>query len=149
MVFGARLRHQYPLIWLYVHESRENFLRHLEDQNQCKPERKRIFNFESNTVPASEITKAIEKDLEGIQAELELLLSQVDRGMADQLRNCVSRLIARSCKEVLVKRNEIAHLVESMPESAKWDYVKGHGKRFAQMGKISSPELRAHYLSNL
>jgi hypothetical protein len=149
MVFGARLSTQCPLVWLYIHESRDNFLRNLEDKTQCKPVLKRIFNFENDTVPVSEITKAIEKDLESIQAELELLLVQVDRALVNQLRDCISRLIARSCKEALVKRNEIAHLVQSMPETAKWDYIKGFEKRYVQMGKVSSPELRAHYLSKL
>jgi len=149
MVFGARLHRYCPLLWLYVHESRENFLRNLENRDQCKPVSKRIFNFQNDTIPATEITKAIEKELEALQAELELLLAGLDRGLANQLRDCVSKLIARSCKEALVKRNELAHLIENMPETAKWDYVKGFGKRFVQMGRNSSAELRAHYLSKL
>jgi len=149
MVFGAKLCEECSVTWLYVHESRESFLRNVEDKTQCEPEKKRIFNFENGTIPATEIIKAIGTDLESIQAELEMLLAQLDKGLANQLRDCVSKLIARSCKEALVKRNEIAHRIEAMPESAKWDYIKGFGKRFVQMGKISSPELRAHFLEKL
>lgn len=161
MLFGAQLQKHCPVEWIDVHETRENFLQNLQDcrelkekkimqvRKEFKPKPKLIFNLDFSNVPVSEITKAIGQDLQTLRSELDQLLYSLDKRIADQLRDCISKLVARSAKEALGKRNELAWIKQSVPENAKMDHINGYGKACVQIGKNSSPELRAHYLSKL
>jgi hypothetical protein len=152
LLFGARLKKQIPLDWTYVHESRENFLRHLENRNGSKPKARVTFNFENGTVPAAEIVKAYEKDIASLQHALEQAINSLTDREKAAVRDAVSGIIARSCREVLEKREFLVDLIKSMPENSKWDEVYvGDGSRtpFVKMGRNSSQELRAKYLSKL
>jgi len=152
MFFGARLRKQLPLDWSYVHESRENFLRHLENRNTAKPRPRVTFNFENGTIPAAEIVRAYEKDLASVNANLEEAIASLPERQRQAVRDAVSRVIARACREVLENREFLVDLIKSMPEEAKWDEVYvGDGSKtpFVKLGRNSSPELRAQYLSKL
>ena len=152
MAFGARLRRQAPLDWSYIHDSRENFLRNLEDRRVAKPKPRVTFNFENGTVPAAQIATAYQQDLEVLNAELEKVLLPLAERQKQAVRDALSRLLARACREALEKREFLVELLKSVPENAKWDEVYvGDGSRtpFIKLGRNSSPELRAEYLSKL
>ena len=146
LLFGARLRKENPLVWCDEHQSREAFLR------KAKPRTKVTFNFENGGIPATQILKAYEKDLSSLYASLESALATMSEAQRNAVRDAVSRVIARACREVLEKREFLIELIKSMPEDSKWDQIHaGNGSRipFVRMGKQCSPEVRAHYLAKL
>ena len=152
LLFGAKLRKQVPLEWSYVHKSRDNFLRNLQNPNDSKPKARVIFNFENGTVPAAEIVKAFEKDFESLNSVLEDTLKPLTDLQKQAIRDAVSGVMACICREVLEKREFLVDLIKSVPEDSKWDEVHvGDGSRtpFVKMGKNSSAELRARMLSKL
>src|SRR5215475_2346249 len=146
LVFGAKLRKQMPLEWCDVHESRQAFLR------KAQPRKQVTFNFENGGVPAAEIVKAYEKDLGALYASLESALAALNEQQKSTVRDAVSRIIARACRDALEKREFLVDLIKSMPEDSKWDQVHASGGAqapFVRMGKRCSPELRAHYLAKI
>ena len=152
MVFGAKLKKQVPLDWSYVHESRDSFMRNKQNSKNSKPKARVTFNFENSTVPARPIVAAFEKDFESLQTELESLLGLLDKTQKDAIRDTVSKMMVRVCREVLEKREFLVNLINSVPEDSKWDEVyvgDGTTTPFVKMGKNTSPELRAKMLSRL
>jgi hypothetical protein len=152
LLFGARLRHKVPLDYSYVHESRKNFIQHKKNENVSRPKKRVAFNFENGTLPAREIVKAFEGDIESLQAELEIAIESVPEHQKNLIRDIISKITARLCREVLEKREFLVNLINSVPEDSKWDVVQvgdGSTTPFVKMGKNSSPELRARMLSKL
>ena len=152
LVFGAKLRKQVPLDWSYIHESRESFLRYLENPKVSKPKPRVTFNFENGQIPAAEIIKAFEEDFESLQIKLEEALEPLNNIQKNVVHDAISKVMARICREVLEKREFLINLINSIPENSKWDEVHvGDGSKtpFVKMGKNSSPELRSRMLSKL
>lgn len=149
-MFGAQLRQHCPLEWVDHHKSRESFLRNLEDPSNpmYQPKPKVTFNFDSDTVPAQEIVGAFDADLNKLNEGLDELINKLPKEEQDNIRNAVSRLISRTCHEVLLKREELVALIKSVPRNAKFDHISS-GRRIVRMGKNCSPEVRSHYLSKL
>jgi len=149
LVFGAKLRRHLPLEWIDLHETREGFLRYLKNPNSSKPKQCVVWNFE-NSLPAREIIGAYEKDLDTLQAELDLALAGLSEQQRDMIRDAISRVLARACRDALDKRQYLVEILKSVPQSAKYDEVH-NGARipFVKIGKNASPELRAQLLSKL
>jgi hypothetical protein len=159
-VFGAQLKRLCPLEWVDIHKSRESFVRYLEDREKCKndpsrppnpevqPKPKVTFNFDGETLPRCGIVKAFDTDLEKLDADLEFLLAELPFELRNQVRDSVTRLIARACHEVLLKREELVRELKRVPNNAKFDHIS-HGNRIVRLGKNASPELRSHFLSKL
>jgi len=146
LVFGAKLRRHLPLEWVDLHETREGFLKYLQNPNSSKPRQCVVWNFE-NTVPARQIVDAYEKDLAGLNSELE---AAIETGQKDAIKDACSRVIARACRDALDKRQYLIDILKSVPQSAKYDEVHNGAKvPFVKIGKNSSPELRAQMLSKL
>jgi hypothetical protein len=149
LVFGARLRRHLPLEWTDLHETREAFLRYLENSSVSKPKQCVVWNFE-NSVPAAEIVKAYEKDLQALYADLEKALEALDDQQKNVIRDACSKVIARAAREALEQREFLVKLLKSVPQSAKYDEVHNGSKvPFVKIGKNSSPELRARMLAKL
>ena len=149
LVFGAKLRRHLPLEWTDLHETREAFLRYLENPASSKPRQCVIWNFE-NSVPAAQIIKAYEKDLDVLYAELERALAGLSEHQKNVIRDTCSKVIARTAREALEQREFLVKLLKSVPQSAKYDEVHNGSKvPFVKIGKNSSPELRARMLAKL
>ena len=146
LVFGAKLRRHLPLEWVDLHETREGFLKNLQNPSASKPKQCVVWNFE-NTVPARQIVDAYEADLADLHTELE---AAIDTGQKDAIKDACSRVIARACRDALDKRQYLVDILKSVPQSAKYDEVHNGSKvPFVKIGKNSSPELRAQLLSRL
>jgi hypothetical protein len=149
-MFGATLHRSCPLEWVDYHKSRESFIRNLEDPRnpEFQPKPKVTFNFDSDTVPAGEIVKAFDTELEMLNDNLEAQIQDLPQEVQKNIRNAISRLIARTCHEVLLQREELVKLIKRVPHNAKFDHIS-NGQRIVRMGKNASPELRSRYLSKL
>lgn len=149
LVFGAKLRRHLPLEWADLHETREAFLRYLQNPKSSPPKECVTFNFEYS-VPATQIIKAYEKDLDVLYAELETALEGVSEHQKNVIRDACSKVIARAAREALEQREFLVKLLKSVPQSAKYDEVHNGSKHpFVKIGKNSSPELRAKLLARL
>jgi hypothetical protein len=152
LLFGARLRKKIPFDYSYIHESPKNFIQNSKNPNVSKPKKRVVFNFENGIVPARDIVEAFEADYEVLDAVLEDSLMSLPDHQRKIIRDAISRTMVRACREVLEKREFLINLINSIPEDSKWDEVHaGDGSKspFVKMGKNSSPELRAHFLSKL
>lgn len=150
LVFKAALLRNCPLEWVDIHRSRESFLRNLEhpENPDYQPKPKVTFNFYEGSVPGREIVKAFETELDQLQKEFELTYVNLPEGQRREIEGAVSRLIARACHEVLLRREELVRLIKRVPHNSKFDQISS-GKILVRLGKNSSPELRSRYLSKL
>jgi hypothetical protein len=151
LAFGARLVHHCPMEWVDVHESRENFCRHLEDRfdKKYQPKPRVTFNFDAESIPAIEFVRAFNTDYEVLNAGLEELIKELPADQQDRIRAAVSAISVRLCREALLQREWLVSQIKRMPENAKWDHVNGHNQKCVRMGKNSSAELRSEFLSKI
>lgn len=150
MVFGAQFS-QCPMEWVDYHASQESFIRNQENpaDEKYRPRPQVTFNFQSDTVPAKEITAAFQADYVVLEAEFENILAELSQETQNAIRDAVSRLIVRAAHEALKKREFLVTQIKRMPENAKWDHVTGKSGKCVRMGKCSSAELRAEFLAKL
>jgi hypothetical protein len=150
LVFGAVLHKNCPLEWVDIHKSRESFLKNLEDPSnpEYQPIPKVTFNFYAGSVPEAQIVKAFEADLEVLNSELSAILEELPVPQRELIQITISKVIARACHEVLLRREELVRFIKRVPRNAKFDQIKS-SKCVVRLGKNSSPELRSHFLSKL
>ena len=149
-VFQAQLMSNCPLEWVDQHQSRESYVRYLENPNapDYQPKPQVTFNFDARTCPKPEVEKGFYSNSRAVQQELETLLREVPVELKKRLAQAITAAIARSCHDALLYREELVKLIKSMPRDAKFDQIK-NGRTIVRLGKNCSPELRHHYLSKL
>jgi hypothetical protein len=150
LMFGAALHRNCPLEWVDMHRSRESFIRNLEDPSnpEYQPKPKVTFNFYSGSVNGPQVVEAFDAEYSKLEAEFEVLIASMPEPEKKALRAAVSQMITRACHETLLKREELVRLIKRVPNNSKFDQVSS-GQRIVRIGKCSSPELRARYLSKL
>jgi hypothetical protein len=147
-VFGAYLDPKLPLEWVDTHDSREDFLRNREDPGVCKPKTKVTWHLKGIGKKAQQVHKAIDIDLNSLDENLEKIIKDLPKELQDLIDVAVTQIVARACQEVLLNREELVKLLKSVPKNAKWDGLR-FGNKVVMIGKCSSPEIQAKYLSRL
>lgn len=160
MVFGCRLRHKLPLEWNDEFIDKESYLKFLENPKakDRQPKTKVQFNLEQT----SHIKRMIEVfSSETPAAETQIMFEDAlseflkERGVSiatpefEKLKELFSIVLIQACREALENREFLVKLIMSMPETAKWDCIKGEGKTFVKIGKHSSNALRAEFLAKI
>jgi len=148
LVFGGKLRQRLPLEWNDVHESKDSFLDNLEDPRACRPKTQISFNFEANRA-LKEVVSAYQA--QNAEEEFATLMNSFPlKASMAEIMVAHSRAVAQACRQALEAREFLVQLIRSMPENSKWDVIQGNGAgETVRLGKRSSDELRAEYLSKI
>jgi len=149
MMFGARLRKVLPLEWIDEWPDKAAFIAWRKTQ-EPKPKATVFFNFE----PAGLDARAIAEAFESKFAEEEFTNLLNDSGMSEETRAKLlaahSKAVAANSRETLTAREYLMGMMRAVPETAKWNRVRGKGKgQFAQFGKQATKETIAEYLSKI
>jgi hypothetical protein len=140
MVFGGKLYNSPPLEWCDLYESKESFFA------GEKPKRCVSFNFYPtidfrNIVDAYNDPKAEQRFIDSLEG--------LDEGKKQKILVAHSGSIARTCRECLEHRKFLLELLNSVPNEAKWEQIKGQNKQMVRFGKNSSAKLKDEFLSKL
>ncbi len=149
VMFGGRLRKTLPLEWIDEWPDKSAFIAWRREQSP-KPKTTVFFNFEPAGLDARAITDAFESEF----AEEEFTNLLNDSGMAEETRAKLlaahSKAVAANARETLAAREYLMNMMRAVPETAKWNRVRGAGKgQFAQFGKQATRETIAEYLSKI
>jgi hypothetical protein len=141
---GAKLRDPYPLQWDDVWPNREAYLAGKRPRTQV------TFTFDG---PPSAYKASIDayRDAEAVE-NFERVLN--DQGLSEHQKRTLldahGRAVIRACREAFEAGSFLIELMNRMPLDAKWDVILGDGNgQMVRLGKNSSDELRAEYLSQL
>ena len=156
MMFGARLRKMLPLEWIDEFSDRAAFIaawdcaKHQLRDAAKRPKTTVFFNFEPDGIDARAITKAFGS--ETAEEEFTRLLndSAIDEQTRARLLAAHSSAVAANAREALLAREYLISLMRAVPESAKWNQVRGSGKgSFARFGKGATKETIVEQLSKI
>jgi hypothetical protein len=140
MVFGGKLYNSPPLEWCDLYESKESYFA------GEKPKRCISFNFYASVdfrsiVDAYNDPKAEQRFIDSLEG--------LDEGKKQKILAAHSGSIARICRECLEHRKFLLELMNSVPNEAKWEQIKGRTKPMVRFGKNSSIEFKDEFLSKL
>lgn len=149
VMFGGRLRKVLPLEWIDEWPDKAAFITWRKTQ-EPKPKTTVFFNFEPAGLDARAITEAFEAKF----AEEEFTNLLNDSPMGEDLRAKLlaahSKAVASNARETLAAREYLMSMMRAVPETAKWNRVRGVGKgQFAQFGKQATKETIFEYLSKI
>jgi len=141
---GAKLRNPYPLQWDDVWTSPETYLA------KTKPRTQVSFTFEG-APSAYKASIDAYRDADAVENFERVLGSQ---GLLEHQKRALldahGRALIRACREAFEAGAFLIELMRQMPHDAKWDVILGNGDgQTVRLGKNSSAELRAEYLSQL
>jgi hypothetical protein len=141
---GAKLRNPYPLQWDDVWQSQDAY------NSGKKPRTTVTFTFQG---APSEYKASIDayRDSEAVE-NFERVLEQLGLSEAQRqaLLDAHGRALVRACRNAFEAGAFLIELMRMVPEDAKWDVILGDGNgQSVRLGKNSSDELRAEYLSQL
>jgi hypothetical protein len=155
-MFGARLRKVLPIEWIDEFADKKTFIAMWDCEKQQlrdptrKPKKTVFFNFDPLSVDARAVTAAFGS--ETAEEEFTNLLndSAVEESVRTKLLAAHSRAVAANAREALSAKEYLIRLMNAVPETAKWNRVRGVGKgQFAQFGKQATKETIAEYLSKI
>jgi hypothetical protein len=149
VMFGGRLRKVLPLEWIDEWANKADFISWRKTQLP-KPKTTVFYNFEPGSVDAGGIGAAFVSDF--AEEEFTNLVndSAIDEATRTKILSAHSKAVAANARETLAAREYLMGLMKAVPESAKWNQVRGPGKgQFARFGKQATKETIADFLSKI
>ena len=149
LTFGAKLCRHMPLEWVNIFPNRAAYI---ESRRNPAYKSKAVVTFNIDLLSTN--VKAIAEAYHGETNEDKFTSlvngSGLDSALVAELLKLHSFAVASACREALEAREYLVSLMKQVPDSAKWNHVKGAGAgRFARFGRNASKETIAGLLEKI
>jgi hypothetical protein len=149
LTFGAKLCRHMPLEWVNIFPNRADYI---ESRRNPAYKSKVVVTFNIDLLSTN--VKAIAEAYHAKSNEDKFTQlvngSGLDSALATDLLKLHSMAVASACREALEAREYLVSLMKAVPDSAKWNHVRGTGAgQFARFGRNASKETVAGLLDKI